>query len=528
MADLRAGVDRALVSSPTGTGKTELMFLIAKNYPRRLLVFPGRDLTDQTLRRARQRWPDANVDLEMGFSRADGGADTVVATAQSLMSRDRYQKFVGKCDIVCVDEAHWGFTARQNAMLDEFIREGAKVVGLTATPYVSAKGGILSWWDKLSFDYSIREATNDGYLVPSVVTRLVCTEMDLSAFKAGAASDYNGVELDRILTKEKCAIEMASAVAQHYDDKCSIVFCHSVKQAEMMREILLRRYGIPCSLVHSDERRMKRHEREQEMTAFFDGVNKVILNVGCLILGFDWPKVRCVFMCKATASRARYTQMYGRGTRPLPGLIDNPTWTSDQRKAAIKASDKPDFRVFDLVDNARSHTLQTSIDLLAPEASDEVKRAVGKRTEGRRNVSSEEMDAIVAEEMREEARRLATVHALEHARRTNLVGHGTFDASQHDPYLPASERYARKFTHVPFGAHKGKPITAVPTWWLEWYRGLNKSGAFPDAVVAELGRRASRSREERQSRTLRPQPPKAVSADAVEEYWALLRREEDG
>lgn len=489
MADFANGISRCVVSSPTGTGKTEFAFLLGKQFARRMFVFPTIELVEQTVKRARLRWPDATVDLEQGYNKAAGDSDTICASIQSLMSRERYKKFLGKVDLLVIDECHWGFTQTQHRIIMEFVESGAKVVGLSATPYV--RGGILSFWEKLSFQYTIRDATDDGYLVPCEITQLRCTEMDLSAFRLGGGSDYNGVELDSILRREAVALEFCEGLARYYGGLCSIGFCHSIGQAEQMREILSARYGIRTSIVHS---KMPAEERDRNMQEFFSGKNPVILNVGVLILGFDWPGVRNVFQFKPTASLARYIQQIGRGTRPEPGVVDNPVLDAAGRRAAIAASAKPTFNVYDFTDNCRSHSLVTSVDLYAPEASDEVKERVQRRIEAKKTTVPE-IDAIVQEEMEEERKRLAFIHRMEELRRKKLRAAAEFSERRHDPYAPAEIQPKVRRVHMPFGKHKGKPISAVPTPYLEWYRGEGRKGWLLDAVVAELGRRAADRRE---------------------------------
>lgn len=497
LGDFASGVARCVVNIPTGCGKTEVMFLIGEKFRERnenartLIICPSIDLTHQTLDRARRRWPGATPDLEQSFNKAAGDSDVICASVQSLMSRDRYKKFVGKVDLVCVDECHWGFSPKQHAILTEFVSGGARVVGFSATPYV--KGGILSYWDKISFDYKIRDATNDGYLVPCKVTQLRCESMDLSSFRVSGGSDFNGIELDKILKREQVALEFCAAIANYYKGMCSVGFCHSIAQAEQMREILTTRHGIKASLVHS---KMSEEDRDASMKAFYAGDNAVILNVGVLIMGWDWHGVRNVFLFKPTASIARYIQMLGRGTRPEPGRIDNPVFGAAERKAAIAASAKPDFNVFDLTDNCRTHSLQTAVDLYAPEATPEVRQKVMKRIE-KKTVTVEEIDAIVAEEMAEEAKRLAFLHQMEEIRRKALAARATFQELHRDPYATPDmvPKGGGRKAYMPFGKHKGKPVSAVPTDYLEWYRSTERAGWVMDAVCAELDRRVSDRRQ---------------------------------
>jgi superfamily II DNA or RNA helicase len=461
--------------------------LLAEKFESRLLCFPGIGLTHQTLERARIRMPLATLDVEQGFNRAAGDSDTICATLQSLLSRKRYKKFIGKVKFVMVDEAHLFFTKQVNAMLDEFVEGGALIVGLTATPFSKNQGGLLSWWQKLSYAYTIQQATADGLLVPGKVVRLTCKSYDLSRFKVrGTAADFNQLELDEVLSKEGPAQEHAAAIAQYYGGECCIAFAQSIRHADMICDILRNRHGVPASIVHSQ---MDDDVRADEMRRFMSGETKVIVNVSVLVTGFDHPDVRKLFLCKPTASLSTYMQMYGRATRPLPGLIDNPVWTAEQRRAAIAASLKPHFTVYDIGGSSECHSLRTAIDIHAPDASPEVKRRVTERIT-KAGDQPVDPDPIIKEEILREARAKAAAYAAEQERRRNLIVGVTFDERSRDPFAePTRSSPPGRRAYMPFGKHRGKPISVVDTGYLQWVVGLNKRGWVHEACLSELARR---------------------------------------
>ena len=80
-----------------------------------------------------------------------------------------------------------------------------------------------------------------------------------------------------------------------------------------------------------------RDERRKVLADFAAGKIQVVCNCGVLTEGFDDPGVEVIIMGRPTKSRSLYSQMVGRSTRPLPGVVDGPE-TADERKAAIAAS----------------------------------------------------------------------------------------------------------------------------------------------------------------------------------------------
>ena len=149
-------------------------------------------------------------------------------------------------------------------------------------------------------------------------------------------------------------------------DKQSIVFTASVRQAHRMAELLRdyshREFGAddPNVAVFIDGSMNPQHPRRRQIVQEFkDGKIQHLCNCGVATEGFDAPKVKVIAIGRPTKSRALYVQMLGRGTRPLPGIVDGPE-TADMRRAAIKASDKPHCTVIDFMGQSSRHKLVCS------------------------------------------------------------------------------------------------------------------------------------------------------------------------
>lgn len=81
--------------------------------------------------------------------------------------------------------------------------------------------------------------------------------------------------------------------------------------------------------------------------------------------GFDAPNCAAVVMARPTKSLSLYTQMLGRGLRPLPGVVDGVPDAQD-RRLAILTSEKPSCVVLDFVGNSK-HKLASVYDVLGGE-----------------------------------------------------------------------------------------------------------------------------------------------------------------
>src|SRR5262249_37454191 len=142
----------------------------------------------------------------------------------------------------------------------------------------------------------------------------------------------------------------------------TLVFCASVGHARLMAEVLCRyRRGSARALdgtSHPEERRAV-------VGDFRAGRLQYLCNCGLFLEGFDAPAVAVVVMARPTKSLALYTQILGRGTRPLPGVVDPLALApAAERRAAIAASAKPRMLVLDFVGNSGRHRIITAADLL--------------------------------------------------------------------------------------------------------------------------------------------------------------------
>ena len=110
--DFRAGHKAVLMELPTGTGKTHTFVLLLKAGARTLVIVPFISLISQTVKSIR-KLRECEPDIEQADLSATPECEFVVASWQTLHSNERWRKFVGKVDLVVVDEAHYGFTVRE-------------------------------------------------------------------------------------------------------------------------------------------------------------------------------------------------------------------------------------------------------------------------------------------------------------------------------------------------------------------------------------------------------------------------------
>lgn len=479
MDGLAESGSRGLYVSATGTGKTEVGAEVLSQFPTGLIIEPYIELCAQTARRLRAKGLDVGVEQ----AHLTSNSPYTVACYASLLKRRRAEKFHG-VPIVIVDEVHINYSKRSLEMLEQLCQSGSRLLGMTATP---ERGGdpLVKFYDRVLHNYPIAQAEQDGYLVPSKIWMTICDDLDFSDYR-NAYSDFDETRLAALMTKERVVETVASMVAQHYDNKPSVVFAAGVNQAEAIVAALHHRM-IDAVVIHSDTNRLPPEERAMNLSRFESGQCNIVVNVGCLLLGWDHPPIAKVFVARPTLNAARYRQMYGRGTRPLPGVIDG-LGTPEQRRRAIAESDKPFFEVFDITDSSRHNSLQSAVNILLDGQPEEVIARVRKRAP--RAATAAQVDALAKEEAaalaQEEAARLALLQAERQA-----VASASFRNYGRDGYAEAEGlmRRARKW-HMLYGKYRGWPVEKVPIGYLRWF--VENASCRNEAFMAAIRRQIAK------------------------------------
>lgn len=485
LAAARRGAGNAVVCSPVGSGKSVMISELCRIARRPVVISPSLPLLDQ-LHRNLCGWLGEQVDVEQGVRKAEYiiglKKRVVVASKDSLLSRNRYKgrAFEGT-SLVLVDECHIGMTPPMISILRHFEQNGAFVCGFSATPY-KGKGRPLPYWNRPCFSYALLDAINDGWLVRPTVHLSEAKSIDLSLVEE-VAHEWDKAQLEAVLTAEHAVQEIASLVLQTFRQKPSAVYCHSVLQASLVAEVL-RRYGCKVSLVHSKQ---KPEERQANMDAFTSGESKIICNVNVLAYGWDFPELRNIYNAAPTQSLAVYEQRIGRGTRPLPKTVDN-EMTLEQRLAALAASEKPTFHIYDITDSSRAIQLVNALDVLDAESrqnQERRRRMMAKMEEGVDVIS----EAAIQNEIDKE-RKLLEARELKEKRQKLIVGM-TFGHEDRDPFSAPVESKKQRGWRMLWGPYKGQLIRDLPDGYLKAVHGkAKKESPLIKAIGSEIANRA--------------------------------------
>lgn len=346
-------VNSALLVMATGTGKTTVFAQVIEDRARlgRTLVIAHRgELLEQARRRIKDQ-TGLRCDVEKADQRANLSgffpADVVVASVQSLMRERRRARFPrDSFATIIVDEAHHAPARSYRDIIDYF--ETAKTLGVTATPDRTDKTAMGLVFDDVAFVYDIRQAIDDGWLVPIRQRAVEVHGLDFSKIR-DVAGELNEGQLEALLREEEHLHHIGQPTFELAGCRKTMVFCVTVAHAHDMARVL-RGYGATAEALDGTA---GEQERRAVLGRFARGETQFLCNCMLLTEGFDEPSVSCISVARPTKSRSLYCQMAGRGTRLAPG--------------------KSDLLLLDFRGNAGNHVLVAPQDILGGNYDPEVR-----------------------------------------------------------------------------------------------------------------------------------------------------------
>ncbi|MDD2707541.1 MAG: DEAD/DEAH box helicase [Verrucomicrobiae bacterium] len=421
---------------PTGCGKTQIFCeVIRRVQPRRALVIAHRE---ELIFQAAKRIESIGVgaEIEMADQRASVNlwtrAPAVVSTVQTQCAGGNGGRMTlfkpEDFGVLIIDEGHHATASSYRRVMAYYGQNPElKILGVTATPDRADEEALGQVFQSVAFDYEILDAIKDGWLVPIEQKMIEIEGLDFSAIRT-TAGDLNGGDLAAVMEAEQNLHGVASATLDIVGQKKTLVFTASVKQAEMLSEIFNRHKPGASDWICGETPKDARRERLEQ---FSTGQTQFMVNCGVLTEGFDAVGIEVVVMARPTKSRALYSQMVGRATRPLPGVVDGPP-TPEMRRMAMAASAKPSCLVVDFSGNTGRHKLMTTADILGGKFEDEVIERAKKVAE---KAGKPVNMAEVLEEEKEKARLEAEERRrAEAARRAHLIGKAKFSARTVNPF----------------------------------------------------------------------------------------------
>jgi len=302
---------------PTGSGKSLIIANIASRLGAPVLIFqPSKEILEQNLSKLQSYGYRGAV-----YSASKGRTEVADITFATIGSVVNKSGLFTNFPYVIVDECH--LVNAKEGMYKTFLAElekaGAKVLGLTATPYRLASN---------SFGSELRFLTRTR---PKVFHEMIYFVQNRQLFDAGhlarveyatangfdrgrleinsTGADYTDESVQRYYRALNFQDRIVQAIEREMDTrKNALVFTRFVKEAEYLT------HCIPGAAIVTGE--TKKKDRGRLIEGFKAGDIPVICNVGVLTTGFDYPELETVIIARPTMSLGMYYQMIGRSIRP--------------------------------------------------------------------------------------------------------------------------------------------------------------------------------------------------------------------
>lgn len=330
-----SGVLKTLLVLPTGCGKTIVFAKVTEDCVRRgdrVLILAHRgELLEQAADKIRQ-----STGLGCAVEKAEETCmgswfRVVVGSVQSMMREKRLGQFPEDYfQTIIIDEAHHCISDSYQKVLNHF--SSAKILGVTATPDRGDMRNLGSYFESLSYEYTLPKAIREGYLSP-IKALTIPLKIDMTGVGV-QAGDFKASDISTALDPYLQGI--AQEMGKYCRDKKTVVFLPLVKTSQKFRD-LLNTYGFRAAEVNGDSQ-----DRSEVLEAFDRGEYNVLCNSMLLTEGWDCPSVDCVVVLRPTKVRSLYCQMVGRGTRLSPGkdhlLLLDFLWHTERHELCHPAS----------------------------------------------------------------------------------------------------------------------------------------------------------------------------------------------
>ena len=327
---------------PTGSGKSLIIADIAHRLEGDTIVLqPNREILEQNYKKMCSYGVEDCAIFSASFNKKDIGRITFATIRSVANQMDRFAHFQN----VIIDECHW-VNPKGGQYIDFIKAADRKVLGLTATPYrlastsqpvkdekgkvqtdlfgdpVMERGAILRFITRTNpkvfkdviYLCQVGDLLKRGYLAKLKyydVTPRCFLQKNIKRNTTGMDFDNDSVvENFQRVNMYSYLVNIVRRL-QKAGRMSILVFFHSVSEAYALKSAI-----VNCECVTGTT---PDAERSSILRRFKAGEVQVVVNVGVLTTGFDYPELETVVLGRPTMSLALYYQMVGRAIRPCEG-----------------------------------------------------------------------------------------------------------------------------------------------------------------------------------------------------------------
>lgn len=312
-AAFRQGYKRPLLVAPCGWGKGTVaatIILEAVTKAGRVIFLVNRkELVKDMVKRLKL------IGLFPGVlmgSKSHGQSNAVLVASRDTL-RNRLKQIPAP-DLVIVDEAHMFATDNDQDLLDVLEQNGAKLILMTATPWLLSGKGMDQIADCMIEGPQIPDLITQGRLAEPIIYTTGQPE-GLSAVHKTSDGELNEKESAEVMGTRKIIGDMVKHWKTLAAGKRTVGFAVNNAKSRLYTEAF-NAAGIRSVAVDADTSDTVRDATWQRLR---DRDVDVVWSVGIISYGWDLPEVECVIDAAPTYSLAKHLQRVLRAGRYFPG-----------------------------------------------------------------------------------------------------------------------------------------------------------------------------------------------------------------
>lgn len=327
------GVDKALLLSSTGTGKTYASAFAMRElgFKKVLFLVHRNQIAKQALKSYKKVFGNS-VSMGMvsgALNRMDIDADYIFATIQTMSKDENLFKFDSKSfDAIIYDEAHHASAPSYKKIIEYFKPEF--MLGMTATPDKrddNIEGrNIYEIFDyNIAYEIRLQQAMEEDLLCPFHYFGITDLEMIDDAISGSdrMVTREEKVENFRRLTSDARAdyvVEQAKYYGYSGDRVKGLIFCNRIDEAKELSKKFNERGLRTIALSGADSEEVRSNAVERLVMDEADATDELqpldyILSIDIFSEGTDIIEVNQIIMLRPTQSPIVFIQQLGRGLR---------------------------------------------------------------------------------------------------------------------------------------------------------------------------------------------------------------------
>lgn len=304
---IREGFRRIVLMGACGFGKTTVASAMIQGAvekgKRAIFIVDRIELAEQASARLDAEGIDHGV-VQGNHWRYRPHYPVQVCSIQTLARRE-----IPPFDLAIIDECHVLHKAHQTLM-QRFPQ--VPFIGLSASPFTR---GLGRHFQAIVVAASTRELIDLGYLVDARV--FAPSQPDVSKVKI-VAGEYHEGQLADATDKGELVADIVSTWQRLGEDRQTLAFAVNIAHSKHICE-QFKAAGIAAEHIDAHTDQMQRYYTVRD---FKTGKIRVLVNVGILDKGFDYPGASCLIMARPTKSLMVYIQQAGRVLRIADGKQD--------------------------------------------------------------------------------------------------------------------------------------------------------------------------------------------------------------